>query len=256
MQPPCLHLPLDFEMRADLRMLAMKFKALSLPKVWAVATFARVWSDWGREGVEWRPIDGPFAGDGHDWSKETLTFIIEEMCGWAETGQPAGELMKACLSAGVMVMVRRGDLWGVMLNEFWRSNAHLDPNFISIQKRGGLVKAAKFQQKQVDEMAGQQTKILQGQLELPVEVAASADEQKRAIGLVMRMDRACGLPVRASSQYTADLVVAAVKVIRRYGSQQVSLVETYLQKNRDNPEVVKVPDRIVVDFDAYYKKAE
>lgn len=252
MQPPLLHLPLDYEMRADLRMLAIKLGG-DESKMWAAVYFARLWCDWGRNGVEWRALDTPFSGDDHQWDKDTLTHIVEDVCGWR--GDKGG-LMKAAVASGVMIMQKKGDLWGVCLNEFWRHNAHLDPDYVSIQKRGGHAKAQKFAARQLEEMAGQQSKILQGQLELPPSKAVTPDEQKRAIGLIMRMDRACGLPVRASSLYSNDLVLLAVEVVRRYGSQQIGLVEAYLQKNRENLEVVKVPDRVIAEFDNYYAKAE
>lgn len=140
MQTAVLHLPLDFEMREDIRRLANRMRVLSsenklttqeaaAPVAMATVYFVRLWSDWGRCGTDWRALKLPFAGDAHEWAKDDITFILEDFCGWKGA---AGELVKLCVECGILLLHQRGDLWGLVLNDFWRYNEHLSPDFKSM----------------------------------------------------------------------------------------------------------------------------
>lgn len=254
---PVLHLPLDHELREDFRRLVQALKPIvgEAAKIHASCYFTRLWCDWGRCATEWRYLDMPYAGADHAWAKEPLAHMLEEFCEWKfETGS----LIKLAVQSGVILLKQNGDIWGLVLNDFWKFNDHLSPDFKSQQQRGGMAKASKRRQAEAEAMAGQQLAVLeaQGQLKFDQEMKVSEDEQKRAVTFMMRMDRACCVPVRSSSQYSPNLLKQAVIIIRRYTNDQIAIVERYLYKNRGNPEVVKVADRVIAEFDAYFQRAE
>jgi hypothetical protein len=244
-------------MRDDLRRLAQRLRPTHGESAKAMASlyFVRLWCDWGRAGVQWRPLDNAFGGHVHRWDKEPIAYILEEFCEWkGETG----ELVKLWMEVGMLTMVQRGDLWGMTLNDFWTCNVHLSPDYKTTQQRGGLAKAERRRQADVDDMAAQQQRLLeaQGALVFSEALKVSEEEEKRAIAFLMRMDRACGAPVRHTSEYNGELLTKAVGIIRTYKNESIVMVERYLHKNRDNVEVVKIPNRVVANFDAYFGKAE
>lgn len=252
-----LHLPLDFEMREDVRRLVQKLKptAGDGARQLAAVYFIRLWCDWGRCGVRWRALDQPFQGVAHAWAEEPIAHILQDVCDWK--GQ-AGDLMKLVMEAGIVQAIQDGDLWGLVLNDFWLLNAHFAPDFKTTQQKGGMAKAEKRRQLAAEEMATQQRTILerQGALSFSEEQKTSPEEQKKAIALIVRMDRACGQPVRSSSQYSAALLGMALLIIRTYKPDHITLVERYLVKHRDNHEVVKIPDRVIAGFDELFKRIE
>lgn len=257
MSGPVLHLPLDFEMREDVRRLVQRLKPAlgEAAKPMAAAYFVRLWCDWGRAGVQWRSLDVPFQGVEHPWAKEAIAHMLEEFCDWKGA---TGDLVKIFMETGMVQIFQRGDLYGLVLNGFWELNAHLSPDFKTTQQKGGMAKAEKSRQADAEKMAAQQQLILekQGALALDEALKVSPEEQKRAIAFVMSMDRACGLPVRGSVQYSPELLQTAVRIIRAYKRENIVLVERYLHKHRNNPEVIKIPDRVIENFDEVYRKAE
>lgn len=252
-----LHLPLDFEMRDDVRRLVIRLKetAGEFAKPLAATYFVRLWADWGRSGVEWRSLDLPFQGVEHPWEKEAIAHMIEEFCDWRGR---TGELLKIFMETGLVQTFQRGDLYGLLLNSFWEFNAHLAPGFKTVQQKGGLAKAEKTRQYEAEKMAAQQQLVLekQGALKLDEALKVSPEEEKRAIAFIMSMDRACGVRVRNSIQYSAPLLQLAVAIIRAYPREKIMLVERYLYKNERNPEVVKIPDLVIQKFDEVYRKSE
>ena len=262
----CLHLPVDFEMREDVRKL-VHVLAHAVPadsSEFAVAAaqdqakraalfFVRIWTDWARAGVEWRPLESSWPEKEVDWTREPLTHIIESYCGW---DGPLGEMMRRCVMAGVLELKRHGELLGVVARDFWRYNEHLSPGYRTMQSRGGRAKAAAAADRQLEVAAGQQVRML------PLDFTAKAgdvkpteEEQRRAVGLIMRVDRACGHVMRATSEYSQEMVGCAIAVIRQHDAAAVTAVERYLHRHRENPAVVKVTEQIIGRFDEYLREA-
>jgi plasmid stability protein len=242
-----LHLPLDWERAPEIRLFAMRL-ASSHCEGMAPLYYVRMWSEWGIAAVEWRPLRIQIAHDyqTHAWDREDLTFLIEQYCGW-KGGD--GKLVVAAIEAGVLRIERRGDLSGLVLSNFWRLNEHLSPDYKTIQQKGGLAKFAKRQSDELQVMAAQQERIMeaQGRLWLP-EAAATAEERKAALALVMRLDRACGRSVRCSSEYDEELLNLALETVRKFTQDDIAQVEEFIFENRETPSVVKEPDRILMQF--------
>ena len=101
----------------------------------------------------------------------------------------------------------------------------------------------------MDVMAAQQERIMaaQGRLWMP-ESAATEDERKAALGLVMRLDRVCGRSVRVSSEYDDALLGMALEVVRKFTPEDIGQVLQFIFLNRATASVVKEPDRILMQF--------
>ena len=192
-----LHLPLDLDLREPVRRLGRRLRDPER----AVLYVFRLWQDWGRCGMEFRPIQvqsEAFDPEAHPWAQEDLAFVIEEYCGW---GDAPGDLIRACIACGLMSVERRGGLWGLVLTDFWQFNEHLSPSHKTIQQLGGLARHSKRQAAELEKSAGDQARILEMQRMLPLEYqSATSDERKGAVLLLMRLDRACGLPVRKTTE--------------------------------------------------------
>lgn len=243
-----MHLPLDWERSAELRLLAMKLRnhARFVP-LW----YVRLWTEWGTVGDEWRPLKFFYSGKDHEWQNEDVTYLIEQFVEWSGS---AGEFVAACIESGVLLVEQRGDLSGLVLTGFWKLNCHLSPDYKSIQQLGGIAKAQRKQQEEVKAMAAQQLRIIeakprdeQAAFWMP-RAEVTREEREACLALVMRLDRACGRSVRRSSEYDEGLLASALEVIRAFTPDDIDSVERYVFGNRDNPAVVKEPDRILLRF--------
>lgn len=248
---PLLHLPLDFDRREDVRRFRRACGGEPMSLLWAV----RLWVDWGTAGVEWRPITAAATTDPKQiaWSSEELTYIIEEFCEFTppDPSAPPGGLIAAALASGVMRLESRGERYGLVLNDFWRFNSHLSPQHRTIQQLGAAAKHAKRHLAEADASAEQQLRLLQAQGQLVFEHKdATPEETKRALAVVMRLDRACGLPTRPSAAYVEEktLMAAALRVVRGYTAEEINRVCEFIMENRGNPRLVKLPDRILEKF--------
>jgi hypothetical protein len=254
---PLLHIPIDFELGDGVRRLALKVNSPDR----ALAIAFRLWSDWGRVAREWRPLD--FAspeGSARNWDAEPLCHILEQYCQWGrQPGEPAGELIPACLSAGILTIQRRGDIEGLVLANFWRCNEHLSPDHKTMQQRGGRAKAAMARMREAENLAVQQVRLFevhQGDLPLVSEGDASQEELKRATALVMRLDVACDLPQRHTNDFGGQLMKDALVVVRAYTFEDVDCVCRFLLRHADNPEIVREPALILPCFGDLLRKAQ
>src|SRR4051812_33069391 len=101
-----LHIPQDFEQRDEVRTLGrLLAREGSGDGSLASLLCLRLWLDWARNGVDWRPLSSPLAASGNrDWSSENLVYLIEQYVLW---GAKCGDFVNACLSAGVLHLVKR-----------------------------------------------------------------------------------------------------------------------------------------------------
>lgn len=255
-----LHLPIDWERKVPVRKLGIRINQ-SWPSAaagMAPLYFIRMWTEWASNAEEWRPLNRHVAEvSGHDWKHEDLTYIIEEFCGWQPApAMPPGGLLVCAIEAGIYEVQARGDISGLVLAGWCEINAHLMPGYESMQTKGGKATRQATQRKLAARMAEQQRQIFEAQGTLLLtKQTESADEQKAALALVIQVDRHCGQVVRSTHQYSEAVLRDAVGIIRRHPGSMIDMVLTYLHENRTNPEVVKIPDRVLEKFDDYLAAA-
>lgn len=250
---PLLHLPLDFERREDVR----RFRRLlgNPDPDMALNVAVLLWLDWGRAGVEFRPLKfAPKPTGTYPWKDDDLTFVIEDFCG--ATSDP-GFLITKAIEATLLRTEQRGVGWGLVLNDFWRYNSHLSPTHKTIQQRGNIAKNARREAKELASAAEKQSQLLQDQTIFAMDIVANPEETKNSIALVMRLDRACGKPLRATSEYLAQkaLMTDALKVVRKYSNDDINRVTEYVIANRENPRLVKLTERLLEKFGELLGKA-
>ena len=283
---PTLHLPLDFEKRASVRLLGRKLGSArdsragfgdspkrifspADPHEYAVVAALRVWLDWASSAVEWRPFRrAQNDKERIEWTKEDLTFIIEGAAGWHDND---GAFMQAAVEAGFIVIEERAILTsdlgpltsspapsalGLTLDGFWPLNEHLSPDYKSIQQRGGEARAARRLFSEVDVLAEQRREIFEKQGALPFGTEKlSPEEQTLCFAIFIRLYRACNLPVPSAADFTEAAMSEVRAIARLYTPEQISKVESWLIENRDNPVVVKIPARIISDYALVAAKA-
>jgi len=258
-----VHIPPDFEQRDDVRTLALVFRrdpvvAQFVQDVQAFASLRvlRLWLDWARVGAEWRPLLHARI-EKRDWNSESLAHLITESCGWK--AEP-GVLMECLLVAGVLSVVARGDLDGLVLNDFAKFNEHLLPGYRSIQSRGGLAKEEKRRAAELQQLAAQQARVMEQKgLDLfGGEDGVTEEERQKCLAVVMGFDGVCGRVQRTSQEYVEDkaLMRDALRVLRSCTWDDVVLVQRYVRGERENPSVVKETGAILRGFDDFLRKAK
>ena len=251
---PLLHLPLDFERREDVRRLG---RALGNQEM-ALNIALLIWLDWGRAGVEFRLLKFAPKQSGYPWKDDDLTFVIEDLfCGDGK-GRVPGAIITKAIEATLLRTEQRGAVWGLVLNDFWRFNSHLSPSHRTIQQKGAIAKHSRKEARDLELAAAKQIELIRSQGHLVFESAvADADETKRSIALVMRFDRACDKPLRGTSDYTeqTSLMATALRVIRAHSNDDINRVCEYVIANRENPRLVKLPERLLEKFDDLLRKA-
>ena len=257
MTPPLLHLPTDWERKASVVKLGRRMGQSGFAQ-WADMAplyFVRMWTEWASNPEQWRPLVAHVAEvSGHDWLAEDLTYIIEGACHW-EKDAPGG-LLRCAIESDIYQVEARGEISGLVLTDWWRYNEHLSPDHRSMQSLGGAATRRTTAAKLAKEMAAQQALIWsqQGNLMLTAQTD-SADEQKAALALVIQLDRHCGNPVRTTAGYSEAILHDAVAVVRRHMQPAIDAVLTHLSENRANPAVVKIPERVLENFDDYLAAA-
>lgn len=252
-----LHLPVDWERKMSVRRLELGlYNAHSADKkALAPIYFLRMWTEWASNPEEWRPLRLHVdAVETHPWAKEDIALIIEDACRWDGT---KGTLMRVAIEAGVYSVEQRGEISGLAMPEWLRLNPHLLPSYESMQSKGGRAARLTVQRKQADGMAAQQQEIFVKHAggQILAAQTESVDEQRKALALVIQVDRNCGRAVRGTSQYSETILRDAVSIIRRHPPGSIDAVLSYLHENLDTPAVIKVPDRVLEDFDKYLEAA-
>ncbi|GEM_PF-4411560 len=255
-----LHLPLDFEAREDVRRLAIilgKDYSLLDPKFWAAVFAFRLWMEWGRAAKEWRALDQAWErqGIGGCWENEPLAWLIHETI--ACKNLSLSSMMASFTSAGILQIEQRGDLSGLVLNDFWTYNKHLSPDHLTIQQMGGKGKAHARLLRETEVAAKKQTELMaaQGSLNLLFVTNGSTPEQReRAIALIMKLDAVCNLPMRPSSGFTRTEVDHAFAIICSCTLQQIDAVCRYVMNHREDPSVPREPSRILSSFNDLLNK--
>jgi len=218
----------------------------------ALLSAYRIWGDWFLAGVEFRPLKTLCENfRDHCWTAEDVTYVLTEAAGISD----AQALMVAGLESGFFSLNSDGKSIG--LAHFWRYNPHCSPNYQTIQQKGGHAAKAAERLVEMGKTAHERRLVLESQGALPFgdDVPPGA-EQDKCLLLIDRMDRACGLRLRTSQDYLkGSLLRDALSVIRCTSDDQISLVEKYLIRERENPAVVKVPERILQNFSEIVLKA-
>ncbi len=252
-----LHIPFDFDRRDVTRLFVRKLQALGLSQPEALLCAYQVWTEWATASAEWRPLKLTMGDNPSDylWGRDDLTHIIEGYC-VGYKGEPGG-LILAALESGFILIEQRSDVKGLVLAGFWNINVHLDPQYKTIQQRGGVARAQKQLHAESLKLGAQQSSLITEQTSLALEGNKPAkEEEKNLCALIIRLDRICGKPMRLSRDYSETLIRDALDVTRRFTHDQIRVVETYLLASRENPEVVKDPARILAEFPQHLKNAE
>jgi hypothetical protein len=255
---PLLHLPIDFERREDVRRLKRAIGASH----WGTVVAFRLWADWATAQVEFRPLKfmgslSDFNVQEYPWKDDDLTYIIEDFC--EMTVSEPGELIQKAIAAGMILIKFRGGVFGLVLNDFWRHNSHLSPSHKTIQQRGAEAMHLRRKLAEVDELANTQARLIEAQGHLVFQQKeVTPEETRQAIAVVMRLDRACGLPQRKTSDYTEQtaLMADALRVVREFKTEEINQVCEYVYANRDNPRMVKLPERLLERFGELLGKAQ
>lgn len=251
---PLLHISMDFEAREDVRTLARRLAEAGheRPGDYAALYALRLWCDFARSGTDWRALS---CSGQPNWENENIAFLIEDYCLWKGK---RGRLVDLFLASDMLRVVQREDLQGLTLRDYAGYNEHLLPDYKSQQSKGGFAKAQAQRARQIEALAEQQAHLFQKQGDLIFAPEVTAEEQKRAVALVMRLDIACGRSIRGSREYTQSktLLGDALALVRRLSSADIDLVQRYLVANRTNPAVVKDPELIIRDFDGVLRKAK
>lgn len=283
-----LHLPLSFELTDGVRLLAAALLRLQsdgderAARDYALVCAVRLWDDWGRQGVNWRPClnraTGFLGGDGKepvadgqgvaheadiDWQAEPLALLIEQGCGWL--GEP-GDLMRALMACRVVRLDRRGEAesfeCGLVLEGFAECNEHLLPGYRTLQERGGDVRARNRKVEEQMKGAADAARMadaaaVQEGLLLFEEPNVPEEDRRAALGLLYNIDVACGRDVRIK-EYAENqaLTKAALAIARSASPLDQRQVMAYLLEHAANPAVSKDPAVILRDWGTYLKHAQ
>jgi hypothetical protein len=199
----------------------------------------RMWLDWGREGVAVRKF---VSGSSED---DPLVVNIEQWCDWH--GE-RGALVQACLRCGVLrkdgVDSMPGNS-GLELVGFAIHNAHLAPDFVGRERKGGLAKGLNARLKNIHTFARQQAELMMKTGTAGPLAAADSDLRLRALGLVMGIEGAAGREQRRPQDYPPDLLAAALEAVQRLTPEKISAAILEVAENATNPAFATDPQIII-----------
>lgn len=250
-----LHVSPDFEARDDVRTLArfLRERGVADPGTYACVYVFRLWCDWARQNTDWRPISS--AVEPVDWKSENVSYLIEEFCCWPSDRR--GELMELFLRSETLSLVRKGELLGLALREYAFYNQHLLPGYMSREQKGGHVKAANHQIRQITELAKQQAGLFARQevLVFPEEAQATEQERRNATALVMKLDMAFGRQMRRTDEYPPELMRDALVLTRSHSTEDIDTVARWLLGQRGAGQLTGDPLLVMRDFGVFLRRA-
>lgn len=257
--PQFLSLPLDFDRRETVRLLARKFSlVVDTPTATdrALVYALRIWMEWGASGKQLRPLQQKYGGDPavHPWDRENISFVLEDAARWSGA---SGELVRDLITAGFLIVADHGGgRASLTLEGFWQCNEHLSPEFKTIQQRGAAARNVKRELDKLSELASERRKIFDGQGFLPFgSEKPSEPEQEACYALFMRLHRECGLELPKTAEFTEENMRRALDVIRRFTPEEISTVEQWIIDHAQEVDFVKVPARILETFAIYLERA-
>jgi hypothetical protein len=254
-----LHIPLDFDRRETLRLLARKFSlTVDTPTATerALVYGLRIWMEWGASGKQLRPLTQKYQGDPttHPWSRENITFVLEDAARWAGN---SGDLISELLAVGFLIVADHGDgKASLTLEGFWALNEHLSPDYKTLQQRGGLARTKTRELEKLSALATERRKIFDTQGFLPFgSEKPTESEQEASYALFMRLHRECGLELPKAEDFTEDNMSKALAVIRRFTPPEMATVEQWIVDHVGDVDFVKSPTRILETFATYLSAA-
>jgi len=204
-------IPLNFERRPEVRMLARRLGPLTIPRVVAEE------HPWEREALIEAALDaGVLAVEYHG---DVAGLAICGVFGFAD--------LNAHLLPGYESMQQKG------------AKASQE----SRRRKVDDVAGAK-QQRRILEAREERLPIFESQ-------AATTAEVNAALALISGVDRACGHTARLAGEFTQPLVEAAVEVARGFQASEIEEAMNCLIKGRDNPAIVKRTDFVLTHFAEY-----
>lgn len=245
MKIPVVNVPLTYDAAPEIGRLRMLLGGGADSLALAHFYYLRLWVAWGQAQTEWRPLENRYT-DQYEWTKEPLTFSVEEFLYWK--GAP-GALMDLLLKSGVISVQSRGDVFGLTVAGFWTHNAHLDPGYKTIQAKGGYAAARANMERRDKVVAGQQAQLL-------LEPVPGMSEQRKAaaVQVVIRIYRCCGMPTPTSKQYTAEVLLAADAINVKLPATAMTTMEAYYYRERENPALGRDPVALLNGFEELYEK--
>lgn len=254
-----LHLPLDFDRRETIRLLARKFSLLvDTPTAWdrALVYGIRIWMEWGATGKQLRPLVQKYQGDAaaHPWDRENVAFVIEDAARYVGD---SGNLIRELLAVGFLIVADHGDgKASLTLEGFWQLNEHLSPEYKTIQEKGAAARNRNRELEKMSVLAGERRKIFDSQGFLPFgSEKPSEPEQEACYALFMRLHRECGLELPKAEEFTEDNMTKALNVIRKFTPPEMATVEQWVIDHAGDVDFVKNPVRIMETFAGYLERA-
>lgn len=254
-----LHIPLDFDRRETLRLLARKFSVtVDTPAASdrALVYALRIWMEWGATGKQLRPLQQKYHGDPatHPWDRENVAFVLEDA---ARYPGESGKLVRELLATGFLIVADHGEgKASLTLEGFWQLNEHLSPDFKTMQERGALARNAKRELEKLSTLAAERRKIFDAQGFLPFgSEKPTEQEQEASYALFMRLHRECGLDLPKAEDFTEDNMSKALDVIRRFTPPEMATAEQWVIDHAGDVDFIKNPTRILEKFAIYIDQA-
>jgi hypothetical protein len=246
---PDVRFPLHFLAREEVRLFigAMKFHAGCEESVATASAFLLV-MDFGSQGKDWRVLKGqwPNGKESIDWNAEPLGLSLRGVAGpWVAA---PSEFMRASLESGMVEIEDRAGILGLACPIFKEFNAHLLPGFVPFHKKGQQAAQRKREGAQDPLIAKQQLQLInaQGSLDLgELSGDIEAGDIEAAIMVIMRIDRAGGMPTRKASEFATWMIGATVRLMREHGPSVVQKLIEFLFEARMDPTVPKGAEQVL-----------
>lgn len=235
--PACVHLPLHFMARQEVRGFIIRASKLEMPPMHATAAAFLIVLDFATQGRDWRPLRNDWRADAADWPEEPLAVAI---CHAACSPAHINLIMSAALQSDLLRLEVRADVPGLACPIFGEYNEHLLPGYESFHVKGQKAQQKKREAAADPEIAQAQRRILQGSLDFGELSEGTTDaEIEAAIILIAQMDRAAGLGLRSIKQYATWMLAAAVRFSRESNPAEIARLIEFLFEARMDPTVPK-----------------
>jgi hypothetical protein len=238
--------PRSFLERPEDRRFLMELKHLEAPEDSARLYLYRLWADYATGGSDRREITHPEAEIGKDGAVR----LLEDFCGWVGV---SGDLVRAALAAGFLSIDSRDGKRALVCTGFFPINSAWCRDGKSMQKKGGLARAAQNQKRATErDAAARETLWLRRNDEFDV----TPEQRGAALRFVMRLCRAVNLATPDDEALRAGPFRKAAEILDRADEATVERTLLWLISNRSEPDIPQRIDQLLRGWDTFVSRAQ
>ena len=237
--------PMSFLERPEDRSLLGELGSAGVSAEVARLTLYLIWKDFATGGGDRRKIaEGQLAGD-------RQVRVLESYCGW-KGGE--GELVRMAIDSGFLSLGTEGEDRFLVCTGFFPLNSAFSGKGTGFQRRGGLTRALRSQDKRAGEEAKKHNDLL-SRSSVPGFSDVPAEDREQALTFIHRVCRARAINVPSDGLLAGGVFRMAVECARATSPEDAQNTLIWILSKRNSPDLSNRLDALLREWPTLVKRA-